>query len=464
MKGLTLIAVIVSAVLLFTPYYYLAPVSAVALIVTFWIGRNPAIGFYLIVFLIPFAAFRKIGPVNIPWVLSVVVIAVLAINFIRDKRLPSVSRSNLWPLIGLYLIANILSTLFAEYPDTAKWNLFLLIAGYGFVFIGVLCLTPDSFRTHIPNLVIWSVGLSSTLAFFDNLFGWSLFSELHLSGNLMRSIGGALDPNILSVMILFTLPFAVHRAFYPGSPGQRILVFILIPILLYTVTSTFSRSGFLTLIFSFALLMHHYRSYLRPKLLGFVLLLVFFGFVLTIFTVPENFLERQLSLLSWEDKSLNRRYSYLVVGRNAIVQNPLLGSGPGTFRDVYGNSEISRKFSRDHAGRDRRAHNTYVEVLVGTGLLGFLLFMALNIRALLNFLVAQRAFLARGDAELANLAASQRIAYLTLMLFLLSLSDQYHKFMLLSLVLSHGAIYFAQRQSEAQIDEKSKEPTAADAV
>jgi len=223
--------------------------------------------------------------------------------------------------------------------------------------------------------------------------------------------------------------------------------------MLVTVGSTFSRSGFLIMIISSALLMHHYRGYLRPRILGFVLLLGLFGFVLTIFTVPANFLDRQLSLLTWESGSLNRRASYLIVGADAIAQNPLLGSGPGTFKYIYGDSETSREHSYRQSDRARRAHNTYLEVLVGTGIVGFVLFIALNIRAVQNFRVAERMFLARGDVELANLAASQRIGYLTLLLFLLTYSELNHKFMLLSLVLSQGAIYFALRQSENQMSE-----------
>jgi O-antigen ligase len=464
MWGVTLISVLASAFLLFTPYYYLAPAPAVALIGSFWLFKNPMIGFYLIVLLIPFAAFRKIGPVSIPWVVSLALIAVFAIKFVRDKKLPSVSHSNLWPFIGLYIIASILSTLFAEYPDTAKTHLFLLIAGYTFVFIGMLCLTPASFRTYIPNLVICGVGLSSTLAFLGNVFGWSLFSEFHNSGSLSRSTGGALDPNNLSLMILFTLPLAVHRFFYPGSPGVKALMLLIIPIMLLTVTSTFSRSGFITLIVCIALLMYQYRKYLRPRILGLLVVFGLCGLVLTIFTVPEKFWDRQLSLLRWEDGSLNRRYSYLVVGGEAIVRNPVVGSGPGTFKDVYGNSQISLQHSYRQADRARRAHNTYLEVLVGTGILGFLLFVVLNIRAVQNFRVAERMYLARGDTELANLAASQRIGFLTLMLFLLTFSEPYHKFMLLSLVLSQGAIYFAQRQTEKPMDELPSMPSVANTV
>ena len=267
-------AVLVSAAMLFTPYYYLAPFPAVGLLALFWLYRNPATGFYIIIFLIPFASFRKIGPVNIPWILSITVLAIFALKFIQEKRLPAISHSNLWPLISLYVIANVLSVLFSEYPDTAQKNMILLLAGYSFVFMGMICLTQNSFRTLIPNVVIWSVGLSAVLAFLDSFLGWSLFSEVHLSGTLVRSIGGSLDPNNFSIMILFTLPIVVHRAFYARSPGERTLMVLIIPIMLLTVTSTFSRSGFLAMLICGVLLVHHYRQYFRPRIMGFSFCLV----------------------------------------------------------------------------------------------------------------------------------------------------------------------------------------------
>ncbi len=464
MRGLALISVVVSAAMLFTPYYYLAPFPAVSLLALLWLYRNPALGFYLIIFLIPFASFRKIGPVNIPWVLSIAVLAIFALKFVKDKRLPAISHSNLWPIIILYVIANLLSVLFSEYPDTAQKNMVLLVAGYSFVFMGMVCLTQSSFRSHIPNVVIGSVGLSAVLAFLDSFLGWSLFSEVHLSGQLVRSIGGSLDPNNFSIMILFTLPIVIHRTFYARSTAERTLMVLIIPIMLITVTSTFSRSGFLAMVVCLVLIMLHYRQYLRPRILGFLLLFGFMGFILTMITVPASFWDRQLSLLNWEDGSLNRRASYLAVGSDAIARYPLLGSGPGTFNEIYAKSEVSRQFTRREADRARRAHNTYLEVLTGTGLVGFVLFIALNIRALKNYLSAERAFLARGDPELANLTASWRIGFLTLMLFLLTFSELYHKYMLLSLAISQGAIYFAQRETDSETNDLADMPKITSTV
>jgi hypothetical protein len=73
-------------------------------------------------------------------------------------------------------------------------------------------------------------------------------------------------------------------------------------------------------------------------------------------------------------------------------------------------------------------------------------------------------FLARGDLGPGNLAASARIGYLTLFLFLIFFSELYDKFMLLSLVLSQGGIYFALRQTENQKNELPNMPTVANTL
>ena len=233
----------------------------------------------------------------------------------------------------------------------------------------------------------------------------------------------------------------------------------LIPIMLIAVVSAFSRSGFLAFMLCTVLLLYNYRHHIKPRTMGFFLLSGLVGGILTATTVPTTFWERQFSLLSWEDGSLNRRASYLTVGKEAFVNNPLIGSGPGTFLDVYGQSEISLAHSRREADRKRRAHNTYLEILVGTGLVGFSLYLALNFRALMNFRRAEIAYAARGDPELANLVASQRIGFITLMLFLLTYSELYHKHMLLSLILSQGAIYFALKKTERETNQNPFVPT-----
>lgn len=462
MRAAALLVVLASVAILMSPYFYLAPLPALGLLCFFVLYWKPSIGFYLIIFLIPFVAFRKVGPVKLDWLVSIVLLSIFVFRIVADKKLPDAAKSNLWPLIALYLVASLVSTLFADFPDTARSDMLKLVAGYVLVFIGMASLSFASFRYHIPNMVIWSVGLSCILAVMDELFGLKLFSEEHLSGELTRSIGGSGDPNNFSVMILFTLPLVVHRIFFPTNKIERPLMLLFIPIMLIAIVSAFSRSGFLALLLCTFLLLHHYRHHIRPRTMGFFLFAALVGGIFTGTTVPSTFWERQFSLLSWEDGSLNRRASYLTVGKEAFLEHPIIGSGPGTFLDVYGASEVSLAHSRREADRKRRAHNTYLEILVGTGLIGFTLFMALNLRAFMNFRRAETVYESRGDPEMANLVASQRIGFVTLMLFLLTYSELYHKHMLLSLVLSQGAIYFTFAKEAVDNDRIKSDPVVGD--
>jgi hypothetical protein len=67
------------------PLLLFGPNASGSIKTKFWLFRNPAIGFYVIVFLIPFASFRKIGPINITWVISSAVFFVFAVKFIKKN-------------------------------------------------------------------------------------------------------------------------------------------------------------------------------------------------------------------------------------------------------------------------------------------------------------------------------------------------------------------------------------------
>lgn len=161
---------------------------------------------------------------------------------------------------------------------------------------------------------------------------------------------------------------------------------------------------------------------------------------LSITLVPGQYWQRQMSLLAGNDFSLGRRTSYLYVARDAFLQKPLLGWGTGVFMHVYENSEQAKAFTRKGYTNRRKAHNTYLEFLIGSGIIGFALFMALIIVAWKNFRRAITNFRQAGDPVSAIQTATFRTAFISLLLFLVLFSDMYHKYLLLSLGVSCGAL------------------------
>jgi O-antigen ligase len=75
-----------------------------------------------------------------------------------------------------------------------------------------------------------------------------------------------------------------------------------------------------------------------------------------------------------EDGSLQRRASYIRVAWESVKRDPFLGSGPGTFAYRYAESKYAPAFAENAMDYNRAAHNTYLEILVGQGVLGLTAF------------------------------------------------------------------------------------------
>lgn len=439
-----------TAGLLVTPYYMLAPFIGPAALGGLLVLRYPILGFYAVVFLIPFGAYRRIGgDINIPWLAAGAALAAILLKIMLERKDMPALKSNLWPPFILYLGLSAISALLSDYRDTSIENVILFAAAGGYIFLGLTCVGPDAWRRTLPYVVIFSVSLGSFLAVISYAFGIQGFTEEHNSGTLTRGVGGAIDPNNLCLMTLFALPLIVHKAIYTPSPKVRMVMIALVPINLMAIVTAFSRSGFLATVALGALLAFHYRHLLLRQNIAVLGLAAILGLTSVAAAVPQSFWQRQLSVFNFDaDNSLSRRGSYLEVAKRAFPEAPLLGSGPGAFIDLYGLSPESRQYTSDPRKRRRRAHNTYIEILIGTGVIGFGVWMWMQGRGILNFFRAERAYADAGDKEASNLAASYRMGFIILLLFLMVFSELYHKYMLLALAMSQVALTYAPKRQE----------------
>jgi O-antigen ligase len=92
-------------------------------------------------------------------------------------------------------------------------------------------------------------------------------------------------------------------------------------------------------------------------------------------------LDRVVALADWgRDPTLFRRTTYLAIGFDLLWQSPIWGIGPGNFPYLYVGEEY--RFLPGRTPVMRELHNTYLDVAVELGLVGFLLFMAVIKNAL----------------------------------------------------------------------------------
>ena len=424
---------------LFSPYPLLALVPGVAAIALLVIGSRPEIGLYAIVFLIPFGNFRNIGgPIEnlkLHWILAVALMIVIFIRALTDQSFLSRLRSNLWPFFLGFLVISLLSTLFSEYKANASAQVVLTLVAILFFTLTISLVPKEGVTRHLPAVIAIAVSLSSTLAVIGNTMGVSWFSE---GETFSRSTGGTGDPNALAMQIIFGLPFLVFWLTHAQRLSLRVLAAAMIVINMAAMVGTFSRSGALVLAACALVLVVINTQGIRPQKLGLLLIGGAAVILIAGVSLPQSFWERQATLFSvHQDRSLSRRASYLDVARDAIAQRPLLGHGPGTFRDLYALTDWAQLFHRKGSTKRRYAHNTYIEVLVGTGLLGATFYFALLGTALRNFIRARHSFILLGDIYHKDLVTHYLVAFAFLLLYMSMFSDVYQKFMLLCLGLSH---------------------------
>src|SRR3972149_5517319 len=122
-----LFVIVVSVGLLATPYYLFAIIPGLAILFLLFLGHNPQFGYYLIVFLIPFDAYRGLsGPYQFLTISKFVGfwIAIVILFYFLLNKMDSVNiKSNMWSLFLIFFVIRFLSALMSEYFFTSLDNL-----------------------------------------------------------------------------------------------------------------------------------------------------------------------------------------------------------------------------------------------------------------------------------------------------------------------------------------------------
>jgi O-antigen ligase len=434
-------------VLLIAARYELALLPAVVLFGLVVFGPHPQRIFLLIVGLIPFWGLREFAGVNIQWPLGLLMLLILLAKTLPSKQLPSQLRSDFWPLFFALLAVFVLSAVMSPFPDTAWHNVGLLVAGLAFTVFGFLMIDRRIYQLALPAVIVLSVSMGSLAVVVDYLFDPAFLPVRE------RGFALTIHPNTAGQMAIAAIPLAVHLVLFAERASVRWLSGLAIVVNLMAVMATFSRSAFIVLFVMLVLLVHNYAYKLRVKQAGLVVAVVMLAIGVVMLSVPPAYWDRQLSTLEWQDVSLRRRAAYLFVGWDAFREAPLLGKGPGTYQDLYAYSQYAAEFwSEEESAMRRVAHNGYLEILVGTGLLGLLAFGGVLLKSVVNFNRARRQFWQLGQERWASLTGCYRTSLITLLLYLTVGSHVYDKLLLLLIAVSHVAWLLSREAGARQRD------------
>jgi len=278
----------------------------------------------------------------------------------------------------------IVAALYADYRHNAQ-EAMQKIAGMLVLYYLIIRVVREQRQVEVLLLaIICSTLFSSLVVIYDNTVGESLLATSDAARNQsfageVRSSGASdNDPTTAASMVLAGTLLALFLAI--KTPKWRWLNLVTVATGSTAVMFSFARSSALAYGIAIAWFILKYRKHPRFPI---VIVLALSIAAMSAPFVPAEYWDRLTSLSDIDtDESLQRRYTYNVIGLELFVENPLVGVGPGNFRRHYLDQEF--RWLPGRTLHPRNLHNMYMSVAAETGLFGILCFLAILLAALVG--------------------------------------------------------------------------------
>lgn len=305
-----------------------------------------------------------------------------------NKKFPAPrSRGLLWVLLG-WLVWQWTSAFFSVEPRLSRPTVI------HFTVCTLFCLTGFfRFEQIRTSLLFWGMFMGSFLLVlhqgFEQHFGgleqtrkyFHLYilptlsnppPELLKKMETNRIFSTLFYPNTLAGLILMTLPFLIYVTVFLLQRVKPVLKWMMfVPFCAAALACLYwtgSKSGWLILICLVCLAI--LRIPLKKAIkLGFVIFIIVIGTL--------GFAIKYQSFFKKGATSVVARSDYWSGAWQNTLENPIFGSGPGTFGKVYS------KLKKPEAEMARLTHNDYIEQATDSGFLGFFTYSAFIIGVLI---------------------------------------------------------------------------------
>ncbi len=202
-------------------------------------------------------------------------------------------------------------------------------------------------------------------------WGSSTYMVTEMMNRLSGSPYDVVNANGLAFVIVSVIPFLHYNAI--NSSGKyKFLYFIILPLLLYAMILTASRTGIITLAVVFLVIL--WKS--KKKALYLAVALIAIAVIYPNLSQLQK--ERYLSITRDDVRGASTasgRVSGIKRDFIVIMERPLFGHGVGT--SLEANSNV--------VGVYLRAHNLYTEIMQELGMIGLILFLMFIKKIIYNF-------------------------------------------------------------------------------
>jgi len=274
--------------------------------------------------------------------------------------------------IGIFILADILSRVFAFYPDEAmigmKRNLLFLI-----FFVSVIKIYNRNVLFQFLKVVLVIQALLSVgelIQYAYNLRG--LLTEVPITEIRIDYLAYPLTTGEIKMMIFFLL---FPLVFYKGKSmfmHKRYLL-PLLSLVFASMVLTQSRNVFIAI---FICMIITGIMLNRKFLYVFIVIVLLGGFLL-----PEKYTARVKSIVDMEHPSNAGRLTMWGTGLKIFMDNPVIGVGDNKIMEVY-------EYYRPDKGETEHSHlhSNIFMILATTGVLGFISWVTMFVLIFLKFI------------------------------------------------------------------------------
>jgi O-antigen ligase len=374
-----------------------------------------------------------------------------------------------WVRAGLFLLVYTISWLISllHAADSVSANqafIGFVKDALGMLIVVYFIQNPTSLRRAVWALIAAGIVMGTISAFqyltgnFSNIFlgfgGW----EQQVSGELARQrmTGPYANPNAYAQVLVALAPIALDRVWHERNLWLRILAAWALVVIVLTIFFTFSRGGFLSLVFAVAVLLAQRRFNFVPVVVTIILGIGLIQFL------PASYADRINSLFQLVpssgqvvDTSFRGRLSENTVAWRMFRDNPVLGVGLGNYPSFY--QDYSRQLGIDHRRVGRSPASLYLEVIAEQGLVGTLIFAVLMVSIFGGLVKARRNFVIAGLRDDAFIASAIFAGVAGYMFEAIFKNSAYSNVFWILVGLALAAIQVAQSSFDAVAEKKDSD-------
>ncbi len=362
----------------FEPIYFL--LLFIALAVVCIIFHRPELGVLLTVTLLPFTPTMVIcAEIILVWFAFLLKVA-------RGKR--SLKLSVLDFVVLLFSLFMLFGGVFSVTPSKSIMSSCVFICFISFYFIIVNLVRTTELSYKLLSCSLFSCTICSLYGIYQNFFSapdttWTdedMFSEIET-----RVVSTFENPNVFGEYLIMLIPVALALLITSKRLFNKASYFACFGVSLLALVYTWSRGAWLGCIASMIIFM----VIISKRAISFYLLGIF-ALPVAIPMLPNSILDRFSSIGNMTDSSTSYRVFIWEASVKMIKDFLFTGIGIGTsaFQTVYSEYALAGIETAPHS------HNLYLQVLVETGIFGFLTFVSV----VLLFLTKVFSFLKKNNS------------------------------------------------------------------